>query len=81
MKSEEITPDVSRSGPFCMNQLRKMFGASRIAANPRDKIVTSWPATAKHITVMYKDQIFSVPAFDAEGEILSGKAMARYIKI
>ncbi|KAI9269130.1 acyltransferase ChoActase/COT/CPT [Phascolomyces articulosus] len=80
VNNEEITPDVSRSGPFCMNQLKKMFGASRIAANPRDKIVTSWPATAKHITVIYKDQIFSVPVFDAEGQVLSDKAMTSQLR-
>ena len=62
-----------------MNQLKKMFGASRIAANPRDKIVTTWPATAKHITVIYKDQFFSVPAFDADGQVLTDKAMTRLV--
>ncbi|KAI7860304.1 acyltransferase ChoActase/COT/CPT [Circinella umbellata] len=80
INNEQVPPDVSRSGPFCMHQLKKLFGVSRIAANPRDKIITNWPATAKHITVIYKDQIFSVPVFDAEGEILSNKAMARQFR-
>lgn len=48
-----------------------MFGASRIAALPRDKLTTQWPATAKHITVIYKNQCFSVPVFDAQGQVLS----------
>ncbi|KAI8143533.1 acyltransferase ChoActase/COT/CPT [Fennellomyces sp. T-0311] len=80
VNNEEIPPDVSRSGPFCMNQLKNMFGATRIAANPRDKVVTSWPATAKHITVIYKDQIFSVPVFDAEGQVLTDKAMTSQLR-
>lgn len=69
--SEELEPEVSRSGPFCMHQSKNMFGASRIAALPRDKLTTQWPATAKHITVIYKNQCFSVPVFDAQGQVLS----------
>lgn len=56
-----------------MHQLKHMFGTSRIARAPRDEIVTSWPATAQHITVIYKDQFFSVPVFDAQGNTLSEK--------
>lgn len=53
---------------MCMNQLKNQFGASRIADEPRDRIVTTWPATAKHATVIYKDQIFSVPIVGDNGE-------------
>ncbi|KAI9319380.1 acyltransferase ChoActase/COT/CPT [Dichotomocladium elegans] len=76
MVHEEIPPDVTRSGPFCMHQLKGMFGTSRIAASPRDKVISTWPATAKHITVIYKDQFFSLPVFDAKGAALGQQAIA-----
>lgn len=66
--SEEIPPDVTRSGPFCMHQLKNMFGVSRIAASGSDRVVTQWPCKAKHINVIYKDQIFSVQVIGNHGE-------------
>ncbi|KAH8554973.1 acyltransferase ChoActase/COT/CPT [Umbelopsis sp. PMI_123] len=71
INKEQIPPDVSRAGPMCMNQLKNQFGASRIPDEPRDRIVTTWPANAKHATVIYKDQVFSVPIIGENGELPS----------
>ncbi|KAG0184691.1 Carnitine O-acetyltransferase mitochondrial [Apophysomyces sp. BC1034] len=80
VNAEQIPPDTSRSGPFCMHQLKNLFGTSRIAAEPRDEIVTTWPATAKHITVVYKDQFFSVPVIGAYGETPSVKSIESQVE-
>ncbi|KAL0082275.1 acyltransferase ChoActase/COT/CPT [Phycomyces blakesleeanus] len=80
INDEAIPPEASRSGPFCMHQIRHMFGTSRIAANPRDTIVTSCPATAKHITVIYKDQIFAVPVLGPNGETVPLKTLENQLR-
>ncbi|KAF7728290.1 hypothetical protein EC973_006465 [Apophysomyces ossiformis] len=80
VNAEQIPPDVSRSGPFCMHQLKNLFGTSRIAAEPSDKIVTTWPATAKHITVIYKDQFFSVQVVGPHGESASVQAIESQLR-
>jgi len=80
INKEQIPPDVTRAGPMCMNQLKNQFGASRIADEPRDRIVTTWPATAKHATVIYKDQIFSVPIVGDNGEAPSVQQLRDQLK-
>lgn len=76
-RRESIPPDVTRSGPFCMHQLKGIFGTSRIARMPKDTLITSWPATAQHVVVMYKDQFFKVPVFDGNGHVLSLNAIQK----
>jgi carnitine O-acetyltransferase len=51
-----------------MHQVKNMFGTTRIAASGRDRVVTQWPCLAKHINVIYKDQIFTVPVIGPNGE-------------
>jgi carnitine O-acetyltransferase len=43
-----------------MNQYKKQFGTTRIADSPADRIISSWPTIAKHIIVIFRDQIFKV---------------------
>ena len=50
-----------------MNQYKHQFGTTRIPDFPADRIVTSWPATATHIIVLYRDQIFKVPVITNNG--------------
>ena len=78
--SEQIPPDVSRSGPFCMHQLKNMFGTSRIAASSCDRVVTQWPCLAKHINVIYKDQIFSVQVIGAHNEVVPVKELEKQLR-
>lgn len=56
-----------------MHQLKKMFGTSRIAASGCDRVVSQWSCLARHITVIYKDQVFSVQVIGAHGETVSVK--------
>ncbi|ORX62761.1 acyltransferase ChoActase/COT/CPT [Hesseltinella vesiculosa] len=70
VNQQEIAPDVSRSGPFCMHQLKGVFSTTRIAATPADKVISHYPATAKHITVIYKDQLFSVDVIGPQGQVV-----------
>lgn len=51
-----------------MHQYKNQFGAVRIAEEPRDRVITTWPATAKHITVLFRDQLFSVQVLGEKGE-------------
>ncbi|CAO3623491.1 unnamed protein product [Mucor hiemalis] len=80
VNNEQIPPDVSRSGPFCMHQLKNMFGTSRIAASGCDKVVTQWPCLAKHINVIYKDQIFSVKVIGPNGETVAVKELEKQLR-
>ncbi|KAI8074138.1 acyltransferase ChoActase/COT/CPT [Gongronella butleri] len=80
INNEEIAPDVTRSGPFCMHQLKGVFSTTRIAASPADKVVSQCPATAKHITVMYKDQIFSVDVIGPHGQVVPVATIAKQLQ-
>ncbi|CAO3618143.1 unnamed protein product [Cunninghamella echinulata] len=80
LNNEEIPPDVSRSGPFCMHQLKGVFSTTRIPELPRDKVISHYPATAKHITVIYKDQLYSVDVLGPNGEVLSTKTIESQLK-
>ncbi|KAI7890266.1 acyltransferase ChoActase/COT/CPT [Mucor mucedo] len=80
VNNEEIPPDMSRSGPFCMHQLKNMFGTSRIAAPECDKVVTQWPCLNKHINVIYKDQIFSVQVIGPNGETVPIKTLEEQLR-
>ncbi|EPB92823.1 hypothetical protein HMPREF1544_00262 [Mucor circinelloides 1006PhL] len=80
VNNEQIPPDVSRSGPFCMHQLKNMFGTSRIAASGADKVVTQWPCLTKHINVIYKDQIFSVQVIGPNGETVPVKTLEAQLR-
>jgi carnitine O-acetyltransferase len=60
-----------------MHQLKGVFSTSRIAASPADKVVSHYPATAKHITVIYKNQLFSVDVIGSQGEPVSVDAIEK----
>jgi hypothetical protein len=77
---EQVPAEVTRAGPMCMNQLKKQFGASRIPDEPRDRIITPWPTKAKHASVIYKDQIFSVQIVGDNGEVPSIKQLREYVR-
>ncbi|CAG8525256.1 16622_t:CDS:2, partial [Acaulospora colombiana] len=68
INSELLPPESTRQGPLCMDQYKKQFGAYRIADIPADRTVTCWPANAKHIIVIFRDQIFKVQILGEGGE-------------
>ncbi|RCI06248.1 hypothetical protein CU098_008099 [Rhizopus stolonifer] len=75
-----IPAEQSRSSAFCMHQLKNMFGTSRIAASGVDRVVTQWPCLAKHVNVIYKDQIFSVDVIGPQGETVSVKQLEQQLR-
>ncbi|RXK39702.1 carnitine acetyltransferase [Tremella mesenterica] len=62
LQREEISPDSSRSGPFCMSQYRKLFNFSRIPL-PNSDAFSAIKSRAIHATVMIDDRIYSVEVF------------------
>lgn len=50
-----------------MNQVRLMFGVTRKPLLPVDENVGTHPALAKHITVLVRDQVFSVQVLANDG--------------
>ena len=60
--------DKAKTTPFCMNQYTKYFAGTRIPAEGADTIKCPFPAPAKHIVVMIKDQIYVVLVQGPNGE-------------
>lgn len=50
-----------------MNQVKLMFGVTRRPLLPVDENVGSHPAQAKHISVLLRDQVFSVQVLAQDG--------------
>ncbi|KAI9012971.1 acyltransferase ChoActase/COT/CPT [Gaertneriomyces semiglobifer] len=65
--SERLAPEYLRDKPLDMNQYKNQFGATRISASPADKIHTVWPASARHIIVLTRDQIYKVDVVRSDG--------------
>jgi carnitine O-acetyltransferase len=76
--SELLPPEYTRQGPLCMNQYKKQFGTTRIADSPADRIISPWPATAKHIIVLFRDQIFKVQVLGEGGARITIKDIEKY---
>ncbi|KAL7750926.1 hypothetical protein RI367_003505 [Sorochytrium milnesiophthora] len=79
LESESIAPERTRAGPLCMNQFRHMFGVTRIPDMPADRIVTSFPCTARHITVLARDQIYTCDVYDRNGGRVSLRDLERQL--
>ncbi|KAJ3217925.1 hypothetical protein HK099_005296 [Clydaea vesicula] len=60
-----LPPEKTRAGPVCMHQYTLIFGVTRRPLAGCDENVQSFPATAKHINVLVRDQIYSVDVFDS----------------
>ncbi|KAL1923113.1 uncharacterized protein VTP21DRAFT_9489 [Calcarisporiella thermophila] len=67
---ETLPAESNRTGPLCMNQYKCIFGTTRIPDFPHDRLVHQWPTTARHITVLFKDQLFHVPVLDDAGRLV-----------
>ncbi|RIA89411.1 acyltransferase ChoActase/COT/CPT [Glomus cerebriforme] len=80
VNNESLPPESTRQGPLCMDQYKKQFGTTRIADFPADRIITSWPTTAKHIIVLFRDQIFKVQVLGEGGARVTIKDIERQLK-
>lgn len=71
-RRQEVAPEyqnkAQKTGPMCMHQFKLLFGGQRYPAPVCDTIATPWPATAKHVAVLIKDQIYAVDMIGANGQ-------------
>ena len=68
---EDLQPDASRMGAFCMHQYRHMFGVTRLPQLPRDyNTNAAGPNAARHITVLCRDHVYELPVLDDGQDIL-----------
>ncbi|KAG1685166.1 hypothetical protein DVH05_028578 [Phytophthora capsici] len=54
-----------------MEMFRRLFSTCRIPDRPTDRFKRVDPATVRHITVFCEGRVFTLPVYDAEGEILT----------
>ncbi|GBC09236.1 hypothetical protein RclHR1_08700004 [Rhizophagus clarus] len=80
VNNELLPPEYTRQGPLCMNQYKKQFSTTRIADSPADRSISYWPATAKHIIVLFRDQIFKVQVLGEGGARVTIKDIERQLK-
>jgi carnitine O-acetyltransferase len=80
IETEQIAPDETKQGPMCMNQLRHMFGVTRIPGLGKDTLREEFPCMAKHIVVLARDQLFRVDVYDTLGNRLSLKNLERLLR-
>ncbi|WVQ84423.1 hypothetical protein IAT38_006575 [Cryptococcus sp. DSM 104549] len=64
---EEIRPDASRAGPFCMNQYAKMFNLARIPL-PNCDAFSVIDNQALHLSLLIDDYIYAVDVFSPPAE-------------
>ncbi|SPO43873.1 related to CAT2 - Carnitine O-acetyltransferase [Moesziomyces antarcticus] len=71
LDDEDIMPDSSRAGPFCMHQYTRLYGVTRIPALPHDwNTATPHPAVARHITVIARDNYYELEVVRKDGTLL-----------
>lgn len=71
LDTEDIMPDASRAGPFCMYQYSKVFGITRIPAIPHDyNTATIHPTRAQHLTVIARNNIYELRVLQEDGSIV-----------
>lgn len=68
---------MTKAGPLCMHQYKRLFGITRVPRPGLDVLVGSHPSKARHVLVLYQDQLFAVDVYDSEtGERVSIAAIA-----
>ncbi|PWN90766.1 acyltransferase ChoActase/COT/CPT [Acaromyces ingoldii] len=68
LDTQDIVPDASRAGAFCMHQYTRVFGVTRIPAIPHDWNTASvHPAKSKHITVICRNNFYHVDVLAEDG--------------
>jgi carnitine O-acetyltransferase len=67
--NKELTVDMQKDQPLCMNQFRHLFSSTRIPRNGTDEFKTS--SSRKHIIVMNNQRIYKLNIIDKNGNIRS----------
>ncbi|KAI9021261.1 acyltransferase ChoActase/COT/CPT [Hyaloraphidium curvatum] len=60
--------DKQKTVPFSMDQYGKFFGGTRVPGDVADTILVPFPAKARHIILMIKDQMYVVDVVGKHGE-------------
>jgi len=60
-----------------MHQYKLFFGATRVPAQQCDKVITPFPATARHIILLIKDIMYKVQVLGDNGERLPLEAIEK----
>ncbi|KAJ2595123.1 hypothetical protein GGF40_004038 [Coemansia sp. RSA 1286] len=68
LNAQTMTVDKQKGKALCMDQFKRQFGTTRIARMGCDELVSQYPATARHIVVMYRNQPVSVPVYNSKGQ-------------
>ncbi|KAJ1823085.1 hypothetical protein LPJ56_000420 [Coemansia sp. RSA 2599] len=67
LNAQTMSVDMQKGQPMCMDQFKCQFGTTRIARMGCDELVHQYPATARHILVMYRNQAVELPVYNAAG--------------
>ncbi|KDQ14502.1 hypothetical protein BOTBODRAFT_109970 [Botryobasidium botryosum FD-172 SS1] len=80
LERQEIYPDTSRTGPFCMHQYNRMYSLTRIPL-PGCDALTHAPRLkapgARHVLVMVKEWCYVVEVLGADGEAIAAAEVER----
>ncbi|KAJ1946071.1 hypothetical protein GGF37_001372 [Kickxella alabastrina] len=68
INARSVPVDSLRGEPLCMAQFMWQFGTTRVPRPGCDQLVHQFPATARHILVMYRTQAVEVPVYNASGQ-------------
>jgi carnitine O-acetyltransferase len=72
LETEDILPDASRAGPFCMHQYTRVFGVTRIPAIPHDfNIEAGFPNKNTHIIVLARNNFYKLQVQNKDGSLVS----------
>jgi carnitine O-acetyltransferase len=63
--NKELTVDMQKNQPLCMNQFHHLFSSTRIPRHGTDEFKTS--SSRKHIVVMYNQRIYKLIIIDRNG--------------
>ncbi|PWZ00834.1 acyltransferase ChoActase/COT/CPT [Testicularia cyperi] len=78
LDNEDIMPDSSRAGPFCMHQYTRLYGVTRIPALPHDwNTATPHPAVSRHVTVIVRDNYYELEVLRKDGTLLGVDSIER----
>ncbi|KAI9104685.1 acyltransferase ChoActase/COT/CPT [Phlyctochytrium arcticum] len=77
--TEQLPAEYMKDTPLDMHQYKCIFGATRIPGAGKDTISTPWPATARHIIVITKDQIYKVEVIRENGSRVSLRELERLL--
>ncbi|MBW0504842.1 hypothetical protein O181_044557 [Austropuccinia psidii MF-1] len=70
-ESEQLEPELSRSGPLCMNSYRWLFNSCRYPQKPSDTAKKFDPNTHNHLIVIRKGKFFEFSVIKPDGTWLS----------